>query len=282
MLAQVLKEKVHQAQVIQVQTHLKLLGTGIGGTNTAQNINRNSSTKGARSRNRRTSGSGSNSTTSTSNKPKRNIWNGVSAVTGRYFPSVAKGVLGTGLGLTGAIIGFSSGVAQGDVSKAFTGLAVGATAGNYLARNTVDTVQDLTKKIPEAAHNVADTYREGAYGKEYADNVRTNREFRNSSAYSELKRDSGFEDKAFDEKVSQMLDSGITDTKRMKKILKNHKKHPRKYSMDKAIAYSEMAEKCPDGILYDNNRFIRFCQDHKIEISEEELENLRKCIIDFR
>jgi len=46
--------------------------------------------------------------------------------------------------------------------------------------------------------------------------------------------------------------------------------------------YSEMAEKCSDRILYDKNRFIRFCQDHKIEISEEELENLRKCIIDFR
>lgn len=254
----------------------------MGGTNTAQNANRNSSTNRTRSRNKGTRGNSFNRTTSSSNKPKRNIWNGVSAVTGRYFPSVAKSVLGAGAGLTGAIIGFSSGVAEGDASKAFTRLAAGATAGNYLAKNTVDAVQNLTKKIPEEAHNVADTYREGAYGEEYAANVKFDREFRNSSAYSQLKRDSGFEDKDFDEKVSQMLDSGITDTKRMKKILKNHKKHPRKYSMDKAITYSEMAEKCPDSILYDNNRFIRFCQDHKIEISEEELENLRKCIMDFR
>ena len=254
----------------------------MGGANNARNSSRNGT------RNRRTNRRNSNNTTATSNtnKPKRDIWNGVSAVTGRYFPAFAKGVIKTGLGvgagLTGAIIGFSSGVAQGDVSKAFSGMALGATTGNYLVRNTVDTVQDLTKKIPEVAHNVADTYREGAYGEEYASNVKFDREFRNSSAYSDLKRASGFEDKVFDEKVSQMLDSGITDTKRMKKILKNHKKHPRKYSMDKSIAYSEMAEKCPDGILYDNNRFIRFCQDHKIEISEEELENLRKCIIDFK
>lgn len=252
----------------------------MGGTNTSQNANRNSARNGTRNRNR---GSSNNSTaTSNTNKPKRNILNGVSAVTGRYFPTVAKNVLGVGTGLTGAIIGFSAGVAQGDVGKAFSGMVIGATAGSYLARNTVDTVQDLTKKIPEAAHNVADTYREGAYGGEYASNVKIDREFRNSNAYNQLKRDSGFEDKIFDEKVSQMLDSGITDTKRMKKILKNHKKHPRKYSMDKAIAYSELAEKCPDGILYDNNRFIRFCHDHKIEISKEELENLRKCIIDFK
>ena len=256
----------------------KVLGTGMGGANTSQNKNTNSARNGTR--NRRSSNN--STTTSDTNKPKRNIWNGVSAVTGRYFPSTAKTVLGVGAGLTGAIIGFSAGVAQGDAGKAFSGMALGATAGNYLARNAVDTVQDITKKIPEAAHNVTDTYREGAYGQEYADNVRFNREFRNSSAYNELKRGSGFEDKVFDEKVSQMLDSGITDTKRMKKILKNNKKHPRKYSMDKAIAYSELAEKCPDGILYDNNRFIRFCQDHKIEISDEELENLRKCIIDFK
>ena len=264
--------------------HHNQLGTGTNGTTQPQNTNNNSSTKGSKFRTKR-KGNNSNtssSTMSTVNKPKRNVLNGVTAVTGRYFVPVAKGALGAVLTGTGAIIGFSAGVAQGDASKAFTGMAAGVAAGRAIASNTVDTTRNLTKDIPEAAHRVGDTWRAGAYGEEYANNVRIDREFRNSNAYKELKKNSEFTDREFDEKVSQMLDAGITDTKRMKKILKNHKKHPRKYSMDKAIAYSTMAEKCPEGILYNNSKFIRFCHDHNIEISEEELENLRKCIIDFK
>ena len=60
----------------------------------------------------------------------------------RMTPTVLKAAKGTakmaaklGIGATGAAIGFASGVAQGDPSKAFTNMAVGAVAGGTIGNN---------------------------------------------------------------------------------------------------------------------------------------------------
>ena len=216
-----------------------------------------------------------------SKKPKRSIYNGVKAVAKRYVPTAARGSIRFMAGTTGAIIGFSSGVAQGDVGKAISGLTVGATAGSSVANMTMNTVK-MIEQIPEKVDDIVDTYREGAYGKEVAQNAKFDRVFRNSREYTDLRDSSGFSEKEFNQKVQKILDSGIQDPKQMKKILQNHKKHPRKYNMDDAIRYSKLAKKCTEDVLYDRVKFIRFCEDRKLHLSEEELNELRKNIINFK
>ena len=217
------------------------------------------------------------------NKVKRSITKGGWALTKKYGGKVLKAMpgatLGALLGGTGAIVGLSAGIAQGDLMAATTGLFVGGKAGYSLGQRGVNTASKIADKVKSTADSVVDTYREGAYGEEYARNARFDKEFRNSSDYAKLKQNPNFSD----EKVQQMLDAGITDFKRMDKILKNNAKHPRKYSMQKAIAYSEMAATCKKEILYDNDNFIRFCNDKNItELSQEELEKLRGCIVEFK
>ena len=211
-------------------------------------------------------------------KPKADILNAGKTILGRYTAPLLRRTAGLFLGGAGAIVGVSAGIAQGDMGKAVTGLFVGAKAGNYTGQKAVDGIKKV-KDIPDKAHSVADTFREGAYGEEKAQNIKFDREFRKSSGYKTLKRNNP---NFSDDKIQKMLDAGITDYKKMDKILKNSAKHPRKYTMDKAIAYHTLAEKCPDGILYDNKKFIRYCQDKKINISPQDVANLRKNIIDFK
>ncbi|MBO5413048.1 MAG: hypothetical protein J6A29_01860, partial [Clostridia bacterium] len=145
----------------------------------------------------------------------------------------------------------------------------------------VDTAKKA-EKIPEKIDEMVDQYREGAYGREVAQNAKFDRIFRNSKEYKELMDSSGFSKIEFDKKVQKMLDSGITNPKQMKKILKNHKTHPRKYNMDDAIKYSNLAEQCSKDILENNAKFIRFCQDRKLNLSEEEMAELNKDIMNFK
>ena len=218
-------------------------------------------------------------------KEEKNTLKGVGAVAGKYTLKALKGAgrtsLRLGLGATGAVIGFSSGIVQGDAQKAMSGLAIGVSAGDSVAKKTIDTIRTV-EKIPEKIDEVVDTWREGAYGKEVAQNAKFDRVFRNSNEYRELQKDSGFPQKDFDKKVQTMLNEGITDTKKMKKILKNHKLDPRRYSMENSIKYSKMAEECPEKILHDEVKFIKFCQDRKLGLSEEEIVQLRKDIINFK
>ena len=109
-----------------------------------------------------------------------------------------------------------------------------------------------------------------------------NEVIRNSKEYKELREESGFTEKEFDKKVQKILDAGITDVKRMKKILKNHKLDPTRYNMDSAIKYSKLAKVCSKDTLENQVKFIRFCQDRKLGISEEEMAELKKDIMNFK
>ena len=224
---------------------------------------------------------------SSSKNSRGSVWaKGTWAVTKKYggkaFKGAMKGAAKGFVGATGAIVGFSAGVAQGDVSRAFSGMGIGATAGTKIAQKTGETAVRMVEKVPEKIGEVVDTYREGAYGKEAVQNAKFDKAFRSSQEYEDLKKSAGLPQVEFDRKVQKMLDSGISDAKKMKKILKNNKKDSKRYSMDKAIMYSKMADKCSDDILFDNNRFIRFCEDRKIDLSKEDLNELRKDIINFK
>ena len=52
--------------------------------------------------------------------------------------------------------------------------------------------------------------------------------------------------------------------------------------MDNAIKYSKLAEKCSEDILYDKVKFIRFCENRNLGLSEEQLIELRKDIMNFK
>lgn len=215
-------------------------------------------------------------------KPKRNIKNGVGAVLKKYGRPALRNTARMAVGGTGAMLGLAAGITQGDMSAALAGLTTGWGTGKAVGdriTNFAENAVDRTEKFIERPFGeIKDTAREGMYGSTVAQNMRFDEEFRSSTAYAKLKESKGFSD----DNVQKMLDAGITDSKKMEKILNKTAQHPRKYSIEKAIGYNTLAEKCPDGILYDNTKFIKYLQDRKINIDPDELESMRKCIIEFK
>lgn len=135
--------------------------------------------------------------------------NGAKAVAGKYFlpatKSIAKATLGTMAGLSGAMLGFAGGVAQGDLGKAFSGAAAGGTAGLGIGKSGVDFASKLGGNVKNSINNFQDTWNEGAYGAEYAQNIRMVREFKQTKEYKELRNEFG--DNLTDEKLSEILNA---------------------------------------------------------------------------
>ena len=222
-----------------------------------------------------------NATSQKSDKLPRSTINGVMAIAKKYSRPLTAGTIKLTAKTTGAFIGGATMIATGEGSKIVQGGLIGSSFGDGIA-NTVVNIPRKVVTISEKFNEAVDTYREGAYGKEIAQNAKFDRVFRTSKEYTELREKSGFTERDFDRKIQQILDKGITDKKRIAKILKNHKLDPKRYSMDKAIKYSNLAAKCSEDILYDKVKFIRFCQDMKLGLSEEELIELRKNIMNFK
>lgn len=137
----------------------------------------------------------------------RNIWNGVGAVARRYsgpaIKGIGKGILGTGLGATGAVLGFAKGVADGDLGGAFSGAMAGGATGAGLGNASVDFASNLSGNVKNAFGNFQDTWNEGAYGSEYAQNIRMVREFKQTQEYKDLRKQYG--DSLTDEKLGQII-----------------------------------------------------------------------------
>ena len=221
-------------------------------------------------------------TPSKTNKNKVHPLRGVRTLAKRYTGPILSKAGGIVLGGAGTLIGFSAGVAQGDIGKALGGAVAGANAGYNGGQRLVNSglnVANSAAHIEDKRNNVKDTYNEGARGKEYVQNQQFDREFFKGEGYRQLK------DKYPDipkEHIQDMLDAGITDTKRMSKILEKNRENPRKYELRKAIAYSTLAKNCPNDILYSDNKFIRYCKDKDIEITPEEVKAIRKVLIEFK
>ena len=213
---------------------------------------------------------------------RKRVIRGLKALGKRYLrPAVAKtgGVL---LGGAGALIGFSAGAAQGDISKALGGVVTGGAAGYYGGQKLVNSGLDAAHTVThlnERENTIVDTYNEGARGKEYVQNRKFDRAFRASDDYQRLMDENP---KTPDEYIQKMLDANITEYKDMDRILKKHKEHPRKYSIDKAIGYATLAKECPNSILFNDKKFIRYCQDRDIEITPEEAKAVRKVLVEFK
>lgn len=207
---------------------------------------------------------------------------GAMKVGGKYLPSAVEGGIRFTVGMAGGTFGAATALAKGEgFTEVVTGFTIGKNAGNSVV-NVVENGIRTVEEIPEKVGGVVETFREGYYGSEVVQNAKFDQVFRNSSDYKKLQEKTGITGLEFDRKVQKILDSGITDVKQMEKILKNHKFNPEKYNMDKAIKYSKLAKKCPEEILYNNAKFIRYCQDRKLGITEEELTQLRRDMMSFK
>ena len=75
------------------------------------------------------------------------------------------------------------------------------------------------------------------------------------------------------ENVKAILNSGITDTSEMKKILKNNEGN-----IEDALAYYTLSKKCNDNIFTDDEKFKKFIKDQKLDpqIAATIRDNMRK------
>ena len=181
---------------------------------------------------------------------KRSIKNGTKAVWKKYVgPSIIKGVkalpgatLGALLGGTGAMIGLSAGIAQGDLGKAATGIMVGGKAGVYSGKRFINGVQNIEGKVKGTVNNIVDAYEENVYGPEYVESIRA------------------------------MSEAGITDKEDIEKILNSG------LSTDDAIGYYTLAQNCPDDLYNDDEKLEIWLQAQGLEETDAKTmkENMKK------
>ena len=147
------------------------------------------------------------------------IIGGAKSLLGRYGLSGAKaigsGALRTVATASGAMLGFANGVAKGDVSEAFKGAVAGGTLGDGLAKSGMNFASNLGTNIKNLGNDIQDTYNEGAYGTEYAQNIKMVREFKQTSGYKELRKTYG--DQLTDEKLSEILRGAMAEQNNAKK-----------------------------------------------------------------
>ena len=185
---------------------------------------------------------------------------GVQALGGRYVrPVFGKAVGGLGA-MAGGAVGFAAGASQGDIGKALTGLAAGGAAGYYggqRATNAVFNTGSKMLKLDQYFDEMDDTYNEAALGKAEAQNIRFDREFKNSSAYTKLQANKNFSERNID----SMLEAGITDEKDMDKILTNigrttstNGSDERTSTIEDEIGYYQLAKECPDSVFYNKDK----------------------------
>lgn len=136
---------------------------------------------------------------------------GATSLVGKYFwpatKALGSGALRTLSTASGAMLGFAGGVAKGDISAALKGVATGGAMGNGLAKGGINIASNLSGKIQSLGNDIQDTYNEGAYGEEYAQDVKRVREFKQTKEYKELKNEFG--DKLSDEKLSELLKAAM-------------------------------------------------------------------------
>lgn len=146
-----------------------------------------------------------------------NIKGGAKSLAGRYVlpatKSVARATLSTLAGIPGAMLGFAAGISQGDISAALTGAAAGGKAGSGLGQKVANGVN--FGNIKTSINNVQDTFNEGAYGEQYAQNMRMAREFKQTKEYKELKDEFG--DLLTDEKLGEILNAAKKEQENTKK-----------------------------------------------------------------
>jgi hypothetical protein len=145
-------------------------------------------------------------------------------------------------------------------------------AGKSLAGNLAKGVGNLGRGANGIIRGIADTYREGAYGKGEAERIR----FTKSAEYKKLIKDHP-EQAAV---ARELTEAGIRDTNKMGIALEGIREG--RYSAGEAAAYMRMAEAkdCPDEVLYSKSKFEEYLKARGIPTANAE--KIRKGIVEFK
>lgn len=182
-------------------------------------------------------------------------------------------------GAAGATVGIAAGVATGDFSNVAKYGAAGLIGGAKGAGGLVNKGFNTYDGAKNSLDGFKDDYNVGAYGEEYAQNAKFDREFRRTKEYKDMIKNYPGQE----QDVQAMLDSGITDASKMNTILKNMKKYPQA-DIKHGIAYNNLADACNDSVLYDDKKLRMFLNKRGINPgnSSADLDKLRQSIVDFK
>ena len=203
---------------------------------------------------------------------------GATTKTGKFVFSASKETLKFIVGANFALWGVGTGLADNSGSKGYVAGKAGKKAGENLVENVFNGVDNVIDKGQAVGEKVTSFVE----GEETTQNKKFDRKFKNSSTYSKLKQKFGNNDKNFDTKIQQMLDAGITNPRKIERILEKNKKNPTKYSMENAMAFTALANMCTEEVLNDDDSFIRFCQDKDLNIAEDVLRAIRESVFEFK
>ena len=149
-------------------------------------------------------------------RTRPSVRSGAWAVTKKYggatLKAVTSGALKTATAATGAMLGFAGGVTKGDISEALKGAAAGGTAGAGLASSGIKFASNIKDNVKNLENDIKDTYNEGAYGSEYAENMKMIRAYKQTSDYKELK--DLYKDQLTDEKLIEILNAAKEEAKK--------------------------------------------------------------------
>lgn len=204
-------------------------------------------------------------------KTKPKVLGGAKSLGGKYLKKGVGAIVGAGTSASGAVLGFSAGLAQGDVSKAFAGAIAGGKAGKAVAQRISNGIN--VDNIKNSINEIKDTFNEGAYGTEKAQELKEIREFKSTSAYKELKEK--YKDILTDDKLGEILKAGITEKSDIDKVLKSD-------NTKDAIGYYTLAKSCPDDIYYNKEYLKEYVEDlaEQVGLSRTDankiIENMKK------
>lgn len=168
-------------------------------------------------------------------------------------------------------IGIAAGVTSGDFEKSLKYGAGGAIAGGAIGGRLADGAINTPKNIEDAIYGGLDTYREGAYDRETAQNMKFDRQFKRSERGKELIS------KYSEDAVQQCLEAGITDSDEIGKILNSYEQGKAGSSVGEAIAFNHLAKNCPDSILNGSSSNLRrYLSFRGIEIDEGRADEIQR------
>ena len=158
------------------------------------------------------SGNGSSGEEKTGSSIRSGAWAVTKKYGGATLKAVPSGALKTLTTATGAMFGFAGGVAKGDITEALKGAAGGGTIGAGLVNGGIKLASNIQDNVKNLVNDIQDTYNEGAYGSEYAKNMKMVKAYKQTSDYKELKNI--YKDKLTDEKLIEILNAAKKETKK--------------------------------------------------------------------
>lgn len=179
---------------------------------------------------------------------------GAKTLHGEYTAKLAKGTLEAISSISFGAMGAAAGFIDGDFSDAITGAMLGAKTGKNLARGAINSASNVKK----SGNEIRDTFNQGAFGKDAAQNMKFDREFKRSEEYKEFRKK--YKGSVSDDQVQDMLNAGITDVKAMEKIIDNVAVG-NVDNIEDAMGFYALSQLCGDDVFYNDRKLRRWLDD---------------------